>query len=130
MSSKDQLLSKGNIVDGDMEADVTGSAIECKNFENVRFQMSWTDTASPVGTLIVQGSEDGVTFHPVTLTAVMFDDLSADATLSADGDIDLDGTAAGGCLLNIKDPYRYMRVFWDVTSGGAADLLNVIAGAR
>jgi hypothetical protein len=120
-----------HITDGDMEADITPSAsIKCKHVNNLRLHMSWTDTASPVGTLIVQASEDDSTWVAVELTSDMIHTLTSDATLSATGDIDLDGTAAGSCLINMDAPFSYMRVFWDRTGGGAADLLQVTASGR
>lgn len=127
--SKDSFTNKAHLVDGDMEADIEGPGIPCLNTEVLRLQCAWTDTASPVGTLYVQGSEDDVLYTDLELTAEMIHSLTGDAALSG-GALALDGTAAGGCLLIMRDLPGFVRVFWNVTSGGAADTLNIVAGGR
>jgi len=66
----------------------------------------WTNADAVVGNVILQGSIDGTTFFTVQ-------------TQAAGG--------AGGCKVwqEADVAYSYFRIFWDFTSDGTADVLNV-----
>lgn len=95
---------------GDMSADITQSpSTFVGEVEHVAVHAVWTGT-SPVGNLIVQGSNDNTNFTQI----------STDAVSGNSGSIMKNMPSVG---------YVFLRVFYDVTSGTGT--LNVrISGKR
>lgn len=92
-----------------MGADVTSSARDISEANIVAIQGVWSSGTSPVGNMIVQGSIDGTTYSDID-------------TLAVSGN-------SGSNLFNVVDPgYRYIRLFYDRTSGTAT--LNVRISAK
>ena len=83
---------------GDMSSDVTGGAVKVTNCTEVAIIATVSSGSSPVGSLIVQVSNDNSTWVA----------SSATSAVSADGStlLSLSGVAA-----------KYIRLFYDVTSG-------------
>jgi hypothetical protein len=85
------------VTNGDMSASITSDTINLVNKEG--FSIHAIYTGSPVGTLNVSGSIDGVTFTSIP-----------DSLLSI--------SAAGDVLYNFREVnYVFARVVWTFTSG-------------
>lgn len=85
---------------GDMGASITGPTIDVSDTAGyIGFQITYTNTNTPVGTFDLQYSMDGTTWVTITSTAV-------DSTLSAA--IDVLGTN-----------FQYVRVNYTRASGGS-----------
>jgi len=118
-----------------MDADFTpgvsepnSGVIDCIQADALYMYVAWT--AGPLGTVIVEGCVDGTNWFPVTLTSEMVHDITADASLSASGDIELDGTGAGHVALNMEKPFGKMRCRWDWDSAGSSDTISCHYGKR
>lgn len=78
-----------------MASDTTSISKNVRQARCVAVQMIYTGT--PVGSLIIQASNDNVNFSAVSTTAV---------------------SAAGSTMINFDAPaWGYIRVFYDATSG-------------
>lgn len=94
---------------GDMSADITGPAQDLSYIIGYSVQAVWS--GSPVGNIIVQCSNDGITWKDITSTTT--------AT----------GGGAGSVILNIVDAmYKKSRVIFSRTSGTGT--LNVVLMAK
>jgi len=93
------------VVAGAFSADLLGPSIDAAQFRSVSMTVVNNATNTPVGNLFLQGSNDGVTF--VNITAA---------------------TAVSGAESNVLEitslAARYVRLFWDYSSGGASSTGN------
>lgn len=120
----------------DMDADYTpgatdpnGGFIRCEHSGGLILQIEWD--AVPLGTFIVEGRVGALaSWIPMTLSSDMIHDITADAVLTAAGDIELDGTLAGHVGINMKDPFPEMRVRWDHDFAGSSDTWSCYFGKR
>ena len=94
------------VVAGAFSADLTGSTIDAAQFRSVSMTVKNNGTNTPVGNLFIQSSDDNITFVNAT---------AATAVSGAEDNI-LEITALGA---------RYIRIFWDYSSGGATSLVDV-----
>lgn len=96
--------------DASMGADVTSTVKDISECTCVAVQGVWSAGSSPVGNMILQASLDDVTYSDIS-------------TLAVSGN-------SGSNLFNVDNPgYRYLRLFYDRTSGSGT--LNVrISGKR
>ena len=89
------------VVAGAFSADLLGPSIDAAQFRSVSMTVVNNATNTPVGNLFIQGSNDNVTF--VNITAA---------------------TAVSGAESNVLEitslAARYVRLFWDYSSGGAS----------
>lgn len=91
---------------GNMGADITGDSIDLRGMKTVSFICDSTGATNPAGVYIVQVSNDNSVFVTTGTT------------------VTLSGTA-GISLLNVTDiGSRYVRLFWDFSSGSGS-FLNV-----
>lgn len=122
-----------NLVDGDMEisAGFTSPVIDCKFFTNVHWTVTYTNADSPVGVWSLQVADENVvaSFSNWPLLDAMFTNVTGDSAL-ATGVIDISGSGPGKFLLNINDPFGFVRLKYTFTSDGDADLAQAICGAR
>jgi hypothetical protein len=49
-------------------ANFTSTAVDVNNIDCISFQYSWTGATSPTGNFTIQGTIDGVNWHPLTTT--------------------------------------------------------------
>ena len=89
---------------GDIEADVTGTTIAAGQFRKVCMVAVNTGTNSPAGNIYIQHSNDDSTWVNGVTAAV---------------------AGAETNLLEDEVYARYVRFFYDVTSGGATATINV-----
>lgn len=91
-----------------LAADATSEVIDLSEVVGYCVHLIWTGTAA--GNFLVQGSNDAVNFVTVDTTAA--------------------GGTSGQHLLNVEHQhYRYVRVFYDSTSG-AGSLTGYISAKR
>lgn len=116
---------------GVMTADVTGDAIDCRRYTELEIDVWWTDAGSPVGVIIIQGSTDGVRWHPLTLTSDMLQNITGDAALNAAGTIDISGVGAGSVYIKMTSGLgSFIRLFYDRTSAGTGDTLSAARSGK
>ena len=96
--------STAYIVGGDIVADVTGDTIDAGQFRKVCMVAVNTGTNSPAGNIYIQHSNDDSTWVNGVTAAV---------------------AGAETNLLEDEVFARYVRFFYDVTSGGATATINV-----
>jgi hypothetical protein len=94
------------MTDGDMTGDVTSDVARLGDAKCYCAHAVWTANDAAVGNIILQGSFDGTTFFTI-------------ATQAAGG--------GGGFVVWEKADvaYTFVRVFYDFTSDGTADVLNI-----
>jgi len=106
MGRKNVIDGFSSISAGDMSGDITGTVSDVLFTDNIGMQATWSGTA-PVGELLVQGSNDGITYT----------DLDFGVPIAVTG-------TPGNLLININQfPYSKIRVYYDRTSGSGT--LNV-----
>lgn len=122
-----------NLIDGDMSDsdDFTSPVVDCKFFKNVHWTINYTVTGVPIGVWSVQVADENLdaSFSDYPLLATMVTFVTGDGALAA-GVIDISGVGAGKILLNINDPFGFVRVKYTFTSDGAGALAQIIGGAR
>jgi hypothetical protein len=92
------LLNNSVVSNGDMSADITSSVVDVSEIKSIAVQASWSGS-SPVGTLHIQASLDNVTYT----------NLTAGSSISGN---------TGSVVVNYPDyAFKYVRLFYDVTSG-------------
>lgn len=99
--------STSYISSGDFSGDVTGATIDAAQFRQASFQVVNTGTNTPAGNIFIQFSDDDSTW------------INGAGTATA---------AVSGAENNqlTADVYsRYIRFFWDHSSGGASSTVNV-----
>ncbi len=118
--------------DGDMTAHVVGTKTDCQFHENINYDFSYTVTGVPVGVLSVQVCNSGLDadFVDYPLLAAMFTKVTGDGALNGNGTIDISGVGAGRILININDPFGFVRPKYTFTSDGTGALINCIGGAK
>jgi hypothetical protein len=90
-----------------MGADIEGPVTDVMWLDNIGFQVSWT-SANAVGTIEVQGSNN---YDPRLQTG----DFIA---LTFSPALDQPASDNGSYLINVNQfPFRYIRIFYDRTSG-------------
>jgi hypothetical protein len=98
------------ILDGDMAGNITSTTQNVQEAVSFSVHGIWTGT-SPVGTLDIQGSNDGVNFTSV---------LSSPAAISGN---------SGQIMVNVeKHAYAYIRLVYTETSGTGT--LNVYVNGK
>jgi hypothetical protein len=92
-------LYNNTIVDAvAMDGDITSDVQNLNETRSYCIQAVWYDGSTPIGNLIVQGSNDNSNFTDIV-------------TASITGD-------TGSSLINVEQPaYGYVRVFYDRSSG-------------
>ncbi len=121
-----------HMVDGAMVADIEPPGINCEHFRNnLRFQIAYTDTNSPIGVISVQRCETNIEadFSDITLLAAEIDIVTGDGAL-ATGAIAISGVGAGVIFIRLTNLFGYYRVKYALGSAGTADLMQVRVGAR
>lgn len=105
-------LFNNHLVDSvSMGANITSSAVNVQEAVSYSVHAIWSAGATPIGTLDLQASNDGVNYQSV---------LSAPAAVSGN---------SGQILINIeKHAYAYIQVVYTRTSGSAT--LNVYVNAK
>ena len=99
-----------SISDGDMSGDITGSVLDINEIGCLAVQAVWSGS-SPVGNVLVKGSNDGINYTPI-----------ASGSLAVSGN-------TGSAVLNVADiGYASLRVDYDNTSGSGT--LNVKVNAK
>lgn len=111
------------IVNGNMESDVTGPTINCKDDDSLLIQATWDNTGSPTGAFYIEGrQESGLhAWVRVPLDRVMG---SGFAAVSA-GDLDITVNAAGTFAVILTPLFDEMRLFYDAAGGAANTSLQV-----
>lgn len=121
------------VAGADMEhaATIKGTAQKCLSLRNVRYQIRYTDVASPAGKIGVEVCESGLEadFKPWPLLAAAVTIVDGDGVLTA-GAVVIGGVGAGYVLLNLTDVFGFVRPYYTSTGGGAGDTLDIVQGAR
>ena len=117
---------------GVMTADVDGVATECIFHDSIRYQIDYTDVGSPVGVISVQVCETGLDadFVDYPMTSDMITITTGDGALNGSGTIDISGVGAGKIMINIRDPFGFIRPKFTSSSGGTGDTITATSGAR
>jgi hypothetical protein len=90
----------GTTGNAELDTDVTGATQDMWGITDVSAHLVWTGTGSPAGTVKLQGSNDNSNWEDIT-------DMSASVS------------GAGSDLMEIINPaFRYLRAFYDRSSGG------------
>ena len=134
-NTTDTMYSPKWIEDGDLNADFTSNAHNVEFYSEVVMQFSITGTSTPVGDLYIQGSNNNVDFDNIYIDA-----NRVHGTINA-----VDAAHAGGFAIAVTTTGtsnssftvaltagipRYVRCFWDSTSGGAVDTFDATLTAR
>lgn len=95
-----------------LASDITGNAIRMGDCSEVTFIAVTTATGTPSGQWFLQGSHDGATWATIAEAAGAFPESGA--------------LAAGNYAWAFTDVnYEYVRLFWDVSSGGTGATASV-----
>lgn len=93
-----------------MNANVTSTVENINNALRFSIQTYWTGGATPVGNLILQGSNDMRLLADIADANAVFTDITTTAVSGNTGNI----------LYNVENPsYSFVRIFYDNTSGNA-----------
>jgi hypothetical protein len=99
--------ANGALVSGSMAADITGPATDVQYLDNIGIQIKWT-SSDAIGSIEIQGSNN---YNPRLLTG----DFEA---LTFSPVLDQPASNNGGYLVDLNQfPFKYIRVFYDRTSG-------------
>lgn len=126
------------ISDGDLSGDLTSSVVDCRDKTNCRFQLSGTNTDTPVGVIRIEGSDDPLAFSdpdnaqwtPLTLPLGCAHGTGFTAPTEGVPEIDWDGTNPLNLAIDLDSPLDFMRVLWVNTSDGSGALLQARGKAR
>jgi hypothetical protein len=121
-------------VDADSNADVTSDALDCGGARVAWFTFVMTNGSTPVGAFSVQGSYNG---------SSQWTGLYLDANRVHGANFTNVGAYPGGYTVGIsspagtvvikvgiENPPPYLRLFYDRTSGGAADTIDAFSFIR
>jgi hypothetical protein len=100
MGGKRVINNKNYATDADMGADFLGAAVDIEGVDRVSFQATFVGT--PAGALIIQLSNDGVTW------------FDSNSTITAGAD---PAGAPGAALVEVETAAAFARLFFDYTSG-------------
>lgn len=91
-----------------MNADVTSTVKNINNVLRYSIQVYWAAGATPVGNLILQGSNDMRLIADPASSSAIFTDITTSAVSGNTGSV----------IFNVENPaYSFVRVFYDTTSG-------------
>jgi hypothetical protein len=118
------------LVDGDSNADVTSDAVSDAGFKLVCFEIVMTNGSTPVGVYEFEGSIDGTNYFDLYLDehrvyGANFASFTGGTQVSVSSPA---GTVIIGAC--IENPPPNVRVFYDRTSGGAADTIDIYSFVR
>lgn len=102
------LFNSDTITAASMGADVTGTALDVAEATQVAVQSVWSAGSSPVGAMIVEVSNDGTNFTSIDSQAVS----------GNTGSLIYNSNVVG---------YRYIRAFYDRTSGSGTLTVKISA---
>jgi hypothetical protein len=99
------------ITAGSLSGDITSSSQVLNSVHHFAVQFIWTGASTPVGSVILQGSNDNITFTDIS-----------DSLLSVSGN-------SGSCLINYDLPsFGHVRVKYTRTSGTGGTVTCTING--
>lgn len=118
------------VVDGDSNADTTSPAVSDAGFRLVCFEIVMTNGSAPVGVFEIEGSIDGTNYYDIWLDehrvyGANFVAFTGGTQISVSSPA---GTVVIGAC--IENPPPNMRVFYDRTSGGAVDTIDIYSFVR
>lgn len=128
----DYAVNQSYIVDGDGNADVTGDWIHTAGYKSVCFTIEQAATSAPAGTWAVQGgnraadaADANVYLEENKVYGANYAAFTGGTTISV-------SSPAGAVVISfcIETVFPYTRLFWDSTSGGAVDTIDVSYSAR
>ena len=113
------------IVDGDINADYTSAAIDCRGYNLLELSWLVQEDSDPVANLYVQMSVDNSVWGntPMRENTLITSDAATITHTSADLTkiVINDPAAAATIAMAFLYPLSYVRFFYDRTSGGIAD---------
>lgn len=127
IDSPDVCHSPKFIVDGDLNADFTSSTVKAEFYRTATFQIQVTSTTTPAGTFAIQGSNDETNWDSLYIDAnKVHGTIDGSAAAHAGGfTVAITGSADSDFIIALSDGLpRFLRLFYDSTSGGAADTLD------
>jgi hypothetical protein len=93
-----------------MNANVTSTVKNINNVLRYSIQVYWEAGATPIGNLILQGSNDMRLITDLASSSAVFTDIETTALSGNTGNI----------MYNVENPaYSFVRIFYDNTSGNA-----------
>jgi len=96
---------------GNLGADITSTSQNLNSIHHFAVQFIWTGASTPVGTVILQGSNDNITFTDIS-----------DSLLAVSGN-------SGSCLINYDLPsFGFVRLKYTRTSGSGGTVTCTING--
>lgn len=101
-------FNSDSITAGSMGADITGTPFDVAEATIVSLHSVWSAGSTPIGALIVEASNDGVVF-----TSIDSQSVSGDS-----GSLMYNSNVVG---------YRYIRAFYDRTSGSGTLSVKICA---
>lgn len=111
-------------------SDTADPGFDVRRMTDVVFHLVGTDVSSPVGTLVLQGSENGGESWVRLTVPEESCHLAAGVTYDA-GILDLDGTAPFDAMVILTAGFpSLLRWQYYRTSGGTGDTLAVYLGGR
>lgn len=129
----DTMYSPKWIVDGDLNADFTSNEQLVEFYSEVTMQFSITATSTPAGSLYIQSSSDNSRWDNIYIDAnKVHGTIDGAAAAHAGGfAIAIAGSGNSQFTVSLSDGIpRYVRCFWDSTSGGAVDTFDATLTAR
>lgn len=128
----DTMHSPKWIVDGDLNADYTSVAHSVEFYQEVVMQFSITATSTPAGSLFIQVSNDNSKWDNVYIDANKVHGTidGSDAAHAGGFAIAIAGTGNSQFTVSLLAFPRYVRCFWDRSSGGAVDTFNATLTAK
>ena len=121
-----EVVIRKYIVAGSMVADYTGAWVKTFGKRVAVVTAWWPGTSTPDGEFYIQGTGEDptMTTTPKVFNYYVDEGIFTTATLST-GVISVDSATAGQFSVTFEPIHPWIRVFWDVTDGGAAGALNV-----
>lgn len=108
MQTSNFLFNSNSITAASMGADATGTGLDVAEATHVAVQSVWSGGSTPVGLLLVQASNDDSTYTTIDSQAVSGD--------------------SGSLIYKASDVgYRYIRAFYDRTSGSGTLSVKISA---
>lgn len=121
--SKKRIIEPFKAIDAaSMGADITSAVTNCKNLDNMCYQVKWSGGSTPVGEIFVQVTNDDLdnTSQNPEATAT-WTDLDFGSAISVSGN-------SGNHFINInQNPGAYIRLFYDRASGSGTMTATLVA---